>query len=221
MGASQWELHDKVVRGKSGPIDHILEMVQMKEGMRKIPLKERMFPYSALNTVLKYFYFGDSLITEKNEVIDLLSLYEVSATLAILPLQERIAFQTGNLLGEILSGSIDRMGDFYIVVEVIVAEQDNSWVFMHEEMQRAVGPYLLELLQQDTFVDLIKQNPAFCLEVLSTAVDRIEILEDAAKEAIDVEDASNVGTQAVVEHGSGVSRRYGRYLAISDQFRFY
>lgn len=29
MGASKWELHDKVVRGKSGLIDHILEMVQM------------------------------------------------------------------------------------------------------------------------------------------------------------------------------------------------
>ncbi|KXH25956.1 hypothetical protein CNYM01_01797 [Colletotrichum nymphaeae SA-01] len=84
MGASKWELHDKMVRGKSGLIDHILEMVQMKEGMRKIPLKERMFPHSALNTVLKYFYLGESLITEKTEVIDLLSLYEVSATLGIL-----------------------------------------------------------------------------------------------------------------------------------------
>lgn len=29
MGASQWELHDQVVRGKSGLIDHILEMVPM------------------------------------------------------------------------------------------------------------------------------------------------------------------------------------------------
>ncbi|KAK0374214.1 hypothetical protein CLIM01_08434 [Colletotrichum limetticola] len=208
MGASKWELHDKAVRGKSGLIDHILEMVQMKEGMRKIPLKERMFPHSALNTVLKYFYFGESLITEKTEVIDLLSLYEVSATLGILPLQERIAFQAGYLLGEILSSGTDRMGDFYIVIEVIIAEQDDLWVFMHEEMQRALSPYLLKLLQQDTFVDLIKQNPAFCLEILSTAVDRIEILEDATKEATSVKGASDVGTQAVIEHGSGIPRRY-------------
>ncbi|KAK1468034.1 hypothetical protein CCUS01_06738 [Colletotrichum cuscutae] len=208
MGASKWELHDKVVRGKSDLIDHILEMVQMKEGMRKIPLKERMFPHSALNTVLKYFYFGESLITEKTEVIDLLSLYEVSATLGILPLQERIAFQAGYLLGEILSSGTDRMGDFYIVIEVIVAEQDDLWVFMHEEMQRALSPYLLKLLQQDTFVDLIKQNPAFCLEILSTAIDRIEILEDATKEVTSVKGASDVGNQAVIEHGSGIPRRY-------------
>ncbi|KAK1509146.1 uncharacterized protein CCOS01_15662 [Colletotrichum costaricense] len=209
MGASKWELHDKAVRGKSGLIDHILEMVQMKEGMRKIPLKERMFPHSALNTVLKYFYFGgESLITEKTEVIDLLSLYEVSATLGILPLQERIAFQAGYLLGEILSSGTDRMGDFYIVIEVIIAEQDDLWVFMHEEMQRALSPYLLKLLPQDTFVDLIKQNPAFCLEILSTAVDRIEILEDATKEVTSVKGASDVGTQAVIEHGSGIPRPY-------------
>ncbi|KAL0767333.1 hypothetical protein CaCOL14_010183 [Colletotrichum acutatum] len=208
MGDSKWELHDKVVRGRSGLIDHILGMVQMKEGLRKIPLKERMFPYSALNTVLEYFYFGESLITEKSEVIDLLSLYEVSATLDILPLQERIAFQTGNLLGEILSSGTDRMGDFYIVVEVIIAEQDSSWVFMHEEMQRALSPYFLKLLQQDTFVDLIKQNPAFCLQVLFTAIDRIEILEDAAKEATSVKGVSDAGTHAVIEHGSDISRRY-------------
>ncbi|KAK1637560.1 hypothetical protein BDP81DRAFT_516898, partial [Colletotrichum phormii] len=206
MGSSKWELHDKLIRGKSGLIDHILEMVQMKEGVRKIPLKERMFPYSALNTVLKYFYFGESLIADKTDVIDLLSLYEVSATLAVLPLQEVIASQEGALLGEILSSSINRIGDFYIVIEVIIAEQDDAWVPMHEEMQRAIEPHLAMLLQQDTFVNLVKQHQEFCLEILSTAIGRIETLENAGKKTTSIKDTSDIDLQANAEHSTGVSK---------------
>ncbi|KXH25730.1 hypothetical protein CSAL01_04922 [Colletotrichum salicis] len=236
MGGSKWELHDKFIRGKSGLIDHILEMVEMvsslhglssrevehdlssgvptnkrpqKEGVRKIPLKEHMFPYSALNTVLKYFYFGESLIADKTDVIDLLSLYEVSATLAVLPLQEVIASQAGTLLGEILSSSIGRIGDFYIVIEVIIAEQDDAWVPMHEEMQRAIEPHLPMLLQHDTFVNLIKQHQGFCLEILLTAIGRIETLENAGKKTISIKDTSDIDLQANAEHSTGVSKCFG------------
>ncbi|KAL2883203.1 hypothetical protein SGCOL_001393 [Colletotrichum sp. CLE4] len=209
MGGSKWELHDKFMRGKSGLIDHILEMVEMKEGVKRIPLKERMFPYSALDTVLKYFYFGESLIANKTDVIDLLSLYEVSATLAVLPLQEVITSQAGILLGEILSSSIDRIGDFYIVIEVIIAEQDDAWVPMHEEMQRAIEPHLPTLFQHDTFVNLVKQHQEFCLEILSTAVGRIETLENAGKKITSIKSTSDIDLQANAEHSTGVSKCFG------------
>ncbi|OHE98465.1 hypothetical protein CORC01_06256 [Colletotrichum orchidophilum] len=208
MGVNKWELHDKVIRGKSSLIDHILEMIQMQEGIRKIPLKEHLFTFSALNTVLKYFYFGEKVVDEKTESIELLAMYEVSATLIILPLQQKIASKTGNLLGDILSNNIEMVGDFWMAAEVIVGEQTDSWVFMRQELQRAIGPHLSMLLRQDTFSNLLKQNPVFCWELLSTAVDHIQILEKKTKETAVIKETRDAGSQTDAKHDTDVSKRF-------------
>lgn len=86
MGASKWGLHQRVIRGKSGLVDHIVDNAKLvgvptpppylpgsmqilgssadrrkhvqQDGIKKIALKEHSFTPSALETTLKYFYDG-------------------------------------------------------------------------------------------------------------------------------------------------------------------
>ncbi|KAK1595541.1 uncharacterized protein LY79DRAFT_681060 [Colletotrichum navitas] len=187
MGANKWQLHENIIRGKSGLIDHILDLNKplQQKGIRKIALKEHAFTASALEVTLKSFYVGDGVFDGKTDVIELLAIYDVSVTLAVSALQQLIAPRIGNLLRDILTSRIDLIDDFIIATDVIVSEEAETWAIMRQELQKAIGPHIGMLFSQQEFTNLVRTNQTFCFETLFTAIARIDVLEKGAGDSND------------------------------------
>ncbi|KAK1993247.1 hypothetical protein LX36DRAFT_586743, partial [Colletotrichum falcatum] len=185
MGANKWRLHESIIRGKSGIVDHILDITGAQSDTRKIALKDHAFTASALEATLKYFYVGDGIFDGKTEVIDLLAVYDVSVTLAVPELQQLIAPRIGNLLRDILTSRIDLFDDFIVTVEVIVSEEAETWEAMRQELQKAISPHIGMLFSRQEFTNLVRTNLSFCFETLSTAITRMDTLEKDAGEPND------------------------------------
>ncbi|KAK2025941.1 hypothetical protein LX32DRAFT_665638 [Colletotrichum zoysiae] len=182
MGSNRWQLHETVIRGKSGLVDHILDLTEVQNDVRKIALKEHAFTASALEATLKYFYIGDGAFDGKTEVIELLAVYDVSAALNVPALQQFIAPRIGNLLHDILSSRIDLIDDFIIAADVIASEEAEAWTLMRQELQKAISPHVGVVFSQEEFTNLVRTNQTFCFETLSTAIARMDILEKTAGE---------------------------------------
>ncbi|KAK1987303.1 hypothetical protein LZ30DRAFT_194449 [Colletotrichum cereale] len=204
MGVNKWQLHENIIRGKSGLVDHILDIASVQNEIRKIALKEHAFTASALEATLKYFYLGDGVLDGKTEVIELLAVYDVSATFAVSALQQLIAPRIGNLLGDILTSRIHLIDDFMIAADVIVSEEAETWATMRQELQEAIHPHIGMLFSQQEFTNLLKTNQVFCFETLSAAVARMHIIEQGAEESSDRRDQREDGDG--VESGSGPTR---------------
>ncbi|KAK2049086.1 hypothetical protein LZ31DRAFT_591121 [Colletotrichum somersetense] len=185
MGSNTWQIHETVIRGKSGLVDHILDLTEVQDDVRKIALKEHAFTASALEATLKYFYIGDGAFDGKTEVIELLAVYDVSAALDVPALQQFIAPRIGNLLHDILSSRIDLIDDFIIAADVIASEEAKAWTLMRQELQKAISPHVGMVFSQEEFTNLVRTNQTFCFETLSTAIARMEILEKNAGESSD------------------------------------
>ncbi|EFQ33883.1 uncharacterized protein GLRG_09027 [Colletotrichum graminicola M1.001] len=185
MGTNKWQLHEHIIRGKSGLIDHILDLTIVQNDIRKIALKEHAFTASALEVALKYIYVGDGVFDRKTEVIELLAIYDVSVTLAVSSLQQLIAPRIGNLLRDILTSRIDLIEDFIIATDVIVSEEADTWAIMRQELQNAISPHIGMLFSQQEFTSLVRTNQTFCFETLSTAIARMDVLEKGAGDSND------------------------------------
>ncbi|KAK2058828.1 hypothetical protein LY76DRAFT_645936 [Colletotrichum caudatum] len=185
MGSNRWQLHETVIRGKSGLVDHLLDLTEAQNDVRKIALKEHAFTASALEATLKYFYVGDGVFDGKSEVIELLAVYDVSAALDVLALQQLIAPRISNLLHDILSSRIDLIDDFIIAADVIASEEAEAWILMRQELQKAISPHVSMLFSQEEFINLVRTNQTFCFETLYTAIARMDVLEKNARESSD------------------------------------
>ncbi|KAF9873987.1 hypothetical protein CkaCkLH20_08721 [Colletotrichum karsti] len=175
MGSNEWKLHEKVIRGRSDLVDLILdEQASVDNGIKVIPLKEHMFPAPALEATLKYFYAGDDVLEDTTEIVELLAIYEVSATLLVPPLEKKLASRIGEELGNILQDRVDMLDEFMMIADIIVNEEGAAWEGVHRELQTAIAPHLVMLLQQAEFSGFLKGRPEFCFATLSTAVKQIE-----------------------------------------------
>ncbi|KAK6213468.1 DNA mismatch repair protein [Colletotrichum tabaci] len=190
-GTNQWRLHERVIRGKSRLIDRIIDTTDAQEGIRKIVLKEHIFSLSALGVTLKFLYVGDSALNKKNEIFELLSVFQTAAALTIPSLQQLVAPQIGSLFSNILDSRMDLLDDFMIAADVIASEQAESWTILRQELQKVIGPHLGMLFSQQEFVDLAKSHGSFCFETLSTAVEQIKASEKDAEAFFDAAKAKS------------------------------
>ncbi|KAK2014539.1 hypothetical protein LZ32DRAFT_657115 [Colletotrichum eremochloae] len=175
MGVNKWQLHENIIRGKGGLVDHILDNTGVQNGIRKIALKEHAFTASALESTFKYFYIGDCALDNKTEVVELLAVYDVSVTLDVSALQLLIVSRIGDLLRKILTSRVDLIDDFIIAADVILSEEAETWATMRQELQKAMSPHIVMLFSQEEFKNLVRTNLSFCFETLSATIAQMDI----------------------------------------------
>ncbi|KAJ3952464.1 hypothetical protein N0V92_011098 [Colletotrichum tropicale] len=199
MGEEKWELHDKVIRGKSEMVDFLVDQkAAMDERVKKFALKDHLFKVSALETVLKWLYVGDDALPHKPEIFDLLMIHDVAASLGVSDLTAELASRVGCDLSDILAKRVDMLEDFMAVADIIVDETSDAHDDLKQEFQKAIGPHLCMLLQQQDFCNLLQDDPKFCFDTLSTAVSEItRVTEESEQKLADAEKQHRVNDSAI------------------------
>ncbi|KAI8300864.1 hypothetical protein K4K61_009418 [Colletotrichum sp. SAR11_59] len=199
MGEEKWELHDKVVRGRSEMVDFLVDQkAAMDDRVKKFALKDHLFKAPALETVLKWLYVGDDALPHKPEIFDLLTIHDVAASLGVSDLTAELASRVGRDLSDILDKRVDMLEDFMAVADIIVDEASDAHDDLKQEFQKAIGPHLCMLLQQRDFCNLLQDDPKFCFDTLSTAVSEItRVTEESEKKLADAEKQHRVNDSAI------------------------
>ncbi|KAF5516347.1 hypothetical protein CGCS363_v000138 [Colletotrichum siamense] len=199
MGEEKWELHDKVIRGRSEMVDFLVDQkAAMDDRVKKFALKDHLFKAPALETVLKWLYVGDDALPHKPEIFDLLTIHDVAASLGVSDLTAELASRVGRDLSDILDKRVDMLEDFMAVADIIVDEASDAHDDLKQEFQKAIGPHLCMLLQQQDFCNLLQDDPKFCFDTLSTAVSEItRVTEESEKKLADAEKQHRVNDSAI------------------------
>ncbi|KAH0430177.1 hypothetical protein CcaCcLH18_07992 [Colletotrichum camelliae] len=199
MGEEKWELHDKVIRGKSEMVDFLVDQkAAVDGGVKKFALKDYLFQAHALETVLKWLYVGDDALPRKPEIFDLLTIHDVAAALGVSDLTAELASRVGRDLSDILAKRVDMLEDFMMVADIIVDEASEAHDDLKQEFQKAIAPHLCMLLQQQDFRNLLGDDPKFCFDTLSTAVGEItRVTEESEKKLADVEQQHRANDSAI------------------------
>nr|XP_036584012.1 uncharacterized protein CTRU02_06143 [Colletotrichum truncatum]KAF6793271.1 hypothetical protein CTRU02_06143 [Colletotrichum truncatum] len=177
MGVAKWELHEDVIAGQSGQVDLMMSQAKKENGFKKITLKEHSYTVPALETTLHFLYVGDKVPFVKTDVLELLAIYDVSASLDIPTLGNMVASCVGNRMGTILATRMDLLDDVFTATEIIIREESESWKTINQELQKAFAPHLDMLLRQQQFSKLLKEHHPFCFQTLGAAVEEIKKLK--------------------------------------------